>query len=316
MTETLLDTRSISVGYFADGPWGQNAFALLNDDPSIDIRFVCVRYDTQDPMLVAAAKANGITCLFLEDVNVPEAQEMLASFDCDLFISMSFNQIFQRSTFEIPPMKTINCHAGKLPFYRGRNPLNWVLINDETEWGISVHYIDEGIDTGDLLAQRTFPISDDDTYGSLLETAYGECPALLMGVVKRIQANSVEPVPQDSIDPVGKYCCQRKQGDEILDWKQNSRAIFNFVRAIAAPGPDARSFVGNKIYRIRCAVPTDWNDMPSNGLGHNALPGAIVAKSNDALIVRCSDGYMRVTLASDYGETIESLEQGMNFSCQ
>ena len=66
----------------------------------------------------------------------------------------------------------------KLPFYKGRNILNWVLINDEKEFGITVHYVDEGIDTGDIILQETFPIIDSDDYSTLLDKAYEECPRL------------------------------------------------------------------------------------------------------------------------------------------
>ena len=80
---------------------------------------------------------------------------------------MSFNQIFKREMIDLPKYGTINCHAGKLPFYRGRNILNWALINDEKEFGITVHYMDEGIDTGDIIVQRTYPIGEEDDYGIL-----------------------------------------------------------------------------------------------------------------------------------------------------
>ena len=73
---------------------------------------------------------------------------------------MSFNQIFRKDIINLTPIGIINCHAGKLPFYRGRNILNWVLINDEKEFGITVHFVDEGIDTGDIILQKTFPITD------------------------------------------------------------------------------------------------------------------------------------------------------------
>ena len=77
---------------------------------------------------------------------------------------MSFDQIFKEEIINIPPLKIINCHAGKLPFYRGRNILNWALINDEKEFGITVHYVDFGIDTGDSILQKNYEITDDDDY--------------------------------------------------------------------------------------------------------------------------------------------------------
>ena len=71
----------------------------------------------------------------------------------------------------MPKYGAINCHAGKLPDYRGRNILNWALINDEKEFGITVHFIDEGIDTGDIILQESFEIKDSDNYKSLLDLA-------------------------------------------------------------------------------------------------------------------------------------------------
>ena len=68
----------------------------------------------------------------------------------------------------MPALGTINCHAGKLPFYRGRNVLNWAIINGESEFGITVHFIDDGIDTGDIIKQKTYPISLNDDYKSIL----------------------------------------------------------------------------------------------------------------------------------------------------
>ena len=98
---------------------------------------------------------------------------------------MSFNQIFKKEIINLPLLKTINCHAGKLPFYRGRNILNWVLINDEKEFGVTVHYMDEGIDTGDIIMQDSFSISGLDDYSTLLLRSYEACAACI------VQINSI-----------------------------------------------------------------------------------------------------------------------------
>ena len=111
----------------------------------------------------------------------------IKKYDCDLLVSMSFNQIFKTSI--LSKYKIINCHAGKLPFYRGRNILNWVLINDEKEYGITVHYVDEGIDTGDIILQKTYPITDNDNYKTLLTNAQTECASLLYEALQKIKNN-------------------------------------------------------------------------------------------------------------------------------
>ena len=102
---------------------------------------------------------------------------------------MSFDQIFKSEIIYLSKHKIINCHAGKLPFYRGRNVLNWVLINDE-EFGITVHYVDEGIDTGDIILQKKFPISDQDNYKTLLEKSYRMCKYFIWSILM-IKNNNV-----------------------------------------------------------------------------------------------------------------------------
>ena len=109
--------------------------------------FVVPRKDTNDNTLKNLCSENNIDYLYNQDINSDDFYETAKSYNCDLFVSMSFNQIFKKRIINLPKLKSINCHAGLLPFYRGRNVLNWVLINGEKKFGITVHFIDEGIDT-------------------------------------------------------------------------------------------------------------------------------------------------------------------------
>ena len=181
-----MNSKKIKIGYFADGPWSHLAFEKLINDDSIEIKFIVPRNDTCDLTLKKFSKKYGIDYI-LTNINSSEFLEIAATYNCDLFVSMSFNQIFKSHIIELPKLGTINCHAGKLPFYRGRNILNWVLINDEKEFGITVHYIDEGIDTGDIIKQRCFEIKDDYDYNKLLDIAYVECSEILYDAIKEIQ---------------------------------------------------------------------------------------------------------------------------------
>ena len=135
----------MKIGYFADGPWSHRAFEKLVNDASIEIAFIVPRTDTADDTLKKYAENHSIDYLTPVKINTEEFYQVAKSYNCDLFVSMSFNQIFRKKIIDLPKHKTINCHAGKLPFYRGRNILNWALINDEKEFGITVHYVDEGI---------------------------------------------------------------------------------------------------------------------------------------------------------------------------
>lgn len=275
--------RKMKIGYFADGAWAHRAFEKLIQDPSIAICFICIRYDRKDHVLQELGKEHGIDILYTPDVNSTEFIDKIRKYQADLFVSMSFDQIFKNRLINLPPLKTINCHAGKLPFYRGRNILNWVLINDEKEFGITVHYMDEGIDTGDMILQETYKITDEDSYATLLERAYEGCAHLLYQAVKAIQSGKVQRIRQDSIDRIGTYCGMRREGDEILDWDQNSRDIFNFVRALCIPGPQACSFIHGRMIRINKVK------MIEGAHRYKGIPGQVIGRGENSFYIKTRD---------------------------
>ena len=280
--------NKFKIGYFADGPWSHAAFEKIQSDSEIEIAFIVPRNDTKDDTLKRLAERYDIDYLYPVRINNADFLEKLKSYNCDLFVSMSFNQIFKKETIEIPKFKTINCHAGKLPFYRGRNILNWALINDEKEFGITVHYIDEGVDTGDIILQRTYPISDLDSYSTLLETAYQECASILYASIKLIQQDKVQPISQKSIHPVGFYCGKRGPGDEIINWHQSSRELFNFIRSICAPGPICTTYFNNQEVKINASRLID------DTRSYKGKPGQILVKTNDGYLVKTLDTMIEI----------------------
>lgn len=278
---------TLKIGYFADGPWAHNAFHKLISDKTIDIKFIVPRNDSVDETLRDFAKGYNIDYLKGYKINTDEFYAIAQKYGCDLFVSMSYNQIFKNKITNLPRLGTINCHAGKLPFYRGRNILNWALINDEEEFGITVHYIDEGIDTGDIILQQTFPITDNDDYQTLLSKAYVECPNVLYSALKLVQSNKHNPIKQNTIHPLGFYCGRRTIGDEIIDWNNNSRDIFNFIRAICKPGPIARSFIDGKEIQINKA-------RLINAPSYKMNSGMIVSVNRDSFYVKTKDSFIEI----------------------
>ena len=280
--------ENMRIGYFADGQWGHNALEKLLADESIEIAFIVPRNDTKDEFLKNKAREYDIDYLCPIKVNSDEFYEMAQRYDCDLFVSMSYNQIFRNRIYSLPKYGTINCHAGKLPFYRGRNILNWALINDEKEFGITVHYVDDGIDTGDIILQRTYPIAEGDNYDTLLQVAYRECPSILYDAIKQIQNGTAKRVSQDSISQYGLYCGMRQVGDEIINWNQTSREIFNFVRSICKPGPMALTYdehVAISINKVRYIPKAPC---------YKGIVGQVLAIVNGMPIVKTSDSYVGI----------------------
>ncbi len=206
---------------------------------------------------------------------------------------MSFNQIFKRNILDITPLGIINCHAGKLPFYRGRNILNWALINDEKEFGITVHYVDKGIDTGDIILQRNFPINDNDDYSTLLNVAFDECANILYDSLLLFLKGEVKRIEQKDIHTLGMYCGRRQEGDEIINWSQTSREIFNFIRAVCTPAPQARTFVGGKEIKINKAR------FFSNAPMYKGIEGQVLVKTKEGYLVKTLDSFVEILEVSE-----------------
>ncbi|WP_034604185.1 methionyl-tRNA formyltransferase [Halodesulfovibrio aestuarii] len=284
------------LGYFADGPWAHRALDLIAEDPTLQVAFIVPRYDVQDPILREKALKLGIPFICHENVNSPDFIGQIEQYRADLFVSMSFNQILKKEIIKYPSAGFINCHAGALPFYRGRNPLNWVLINGEEEFGITVHYVDEGIDTGDIIEQRLYPISVFDTYGTLLERAISECGNVLHLAIRKITTDNVEVKKQNSIHPVGTYFGRRTIGDEFIDFNWNAKRFFDFVRGITTPGPGARCFLKDKEYAI-------WNcELIPYAPSYIATVGEVVGRCERGVVVKVGDSTVLVTSVSDVSE--------------
>ena len=223
-----------------------------------------------------------------KNINSEEFLKKIKKYQCDLFVSMSFNQIFKKDIINMTKLKIINCHAGKLPFYRGRNILNWVLINDELDFGITVHFVDEGIDTGDIIMQRVYEIKDNDNYATMLEKSYVQCANILYDSIKLIQDGTIKAIKQSTINSIGFYCTQRKVGDENINWNQTSREVFNFIRAICFPGIMARAFINKKEMKINSAIEI------KNAPTYKGIAGAILDKKDNYFIVKTIDSFIKV----------------------
>lgn len=283
------------VGYFGDGVWAQRAFARLIDDPRYTIAFVAVRASRPDSTLVALAKAKGIPVLSPKTVNAPESLAEIATFAAELHVSMSYDQILRDTILALPPRGTLNCHAGALPFYRGRNPLTWALINGETEFGITVHWVDLGIDTGDIVRQIKVPISAIDTYATLLKTAETLCADTLVEAISDVYQGTDRRIVQSSIDPVGLYCCRRREGDEEIDWTSGSALLERFVRALVPPGPGARTIWKDKSYAILAA------ELIPGARSYIGAPGEVIGRDSTGILVKTGDNFIRITRWASVG---------------
>ena len=232
--------NKFKIGFFGDEVWAHNCLKFLLNDKSLNISFICGRYKTNDKELRKIAKKNNVKFYREKNINSSKFLKILKKEKLDLIVSMSFDQIFEKKIINLVNKKIINCHAGKLPFYRGRNVLNWVLINGEKEFGITTHFINESIDEGNVIMQKKFLIKKNDDYNTLLKKSYKKCGKILFETIKKIQNKNFKSIPQKKLSKSFSYFKKRTKGDEIINLNQKSYQIKNFVKALVEPGPLAR----------------------------------------------------------------------------
>ncbi len=280
--------KKITIGFFGDGQWAYNSVKNLLKHKFIKINFFCLRASTPDKKLLKLANKLNIKCFNFKNVNMLNNINRMNKFNSDLLVSVSYDQIFKKKIIECCDLGIINCHCGALPYYRGRSPINWAIINGEKSFGVTVHYVNEKIDQGNIIVQKKYQIKKKDDFKSLLSLANKKIPLLLLKSINLILKNNVKPIKQSSISKNGSYYKKRKKGDENINWKQNSLKIFNFIRALCRPGVVARTFYGNNIIKIN----KTYEKFIKNN--NNIKPGTVISVKKKFFIVKTFDSAIKI----------------------
>jgi UDP-4-amino-4-deoxy-L-arabinose formyltransferase/UDP-glucuronic acid dehydrogenase (UDP-4-keto-hexauronic acid decarboxylating) len=178
------------------------------------------------------------------DVNHSRWVEKIKELSPDILFSFYYRQLIQREILDVPKAGCLNLHGSLLPKYRGRVPINWVLVNGEKETGVTLHYMTPRPDDGDIVAQKKISISDDDTALRLHWKVAQAAEKLLDEVLPQIQNGNAPRIPQDH----GKatYFGGRRPADGEIEWVKTAREIRNLIRAVTKPFPGAFSFIGER----------------------------------------------------------------------
>lgn len=218
-------------------------------------------------------------------VKTAETLDLVKSLEPDLIVVVAYGKILPQELIDIPKYGVINVHSSLLPKYRGAAPIHAAIINGETETGVTIMYIAEELDAGNIIIQGKTEISEEDNLGTLHDRLAQIGAATLMEAVELIfegKAPSIEQNHKEAtfVKPIHK--------DETrIDWNKSSREIFNFVRGMN-PFPTAFTELEDKIFKIY-AVEMDekeYNGIVGEIVGFVKGKGPIVKTSNGALILR------------------------------
>jgi methionyl-tRNA formyltransferase len=256
------------------------------DDPQENIWFASVRDLAHEHYLPVYQP---------RDPNAPDFVAALQRLEADFLFSCYYRHMLKAPVLALARRGALNLHGSLLPRYRGRCPLNWVLVHGEPETGVTLHYMEAKADRGDIVAQTPVPITPEDTAVTLFAKMTAAAGALIRECYPQLRAGTAPRVPQDHAR--ASYFGGRTPADGLIHWEQPALTIANLVRAVTHPYPGAFTFCkGRKLFI--------WAGRALAAPGRNSHPpGQVTAHlPGEGLLVATGDGHLLITRAQWQGE--------------
>ncbi len=261
------------------------AVVTHEDDPAETVWFAS---------LARAAAVRGIPVEAPEDPNVPAFVEQIRRLRPDLICSFYYRRLLGRALLRLPRLGAINVHGSLLPKYRGRAPINWALVHGETLTGVTLHYMDEWADHGDIIAQRPVAIAVEDTALTLSRKLTAAACDAVRDAYPLIAAGRAPRVPQDHA--AASRFGRRRPADGLIDWEASAWRIYNLVRAVTHPFPGAFTHSGGRRVFV-------WEARPPHVRASGGPPGRVLgANAARRLEVATGDGVLEIARLQVDGE--------------
>jgi methionyl-tRNA formyltransferase len=248
---------------------------------------------TAPPVKVAALEA-GIPVMQPERIRRPEAIAELAGWQPDLIVTAAFGQILPKAVLDIPHLGCINVHASLLPRYRGGAPIHRAIMEGETKTGVTLMYMAEGLDTGDIISSVEVPIEDSDNVGTMFAKLADAGAGLLIKTLPELVAGRAPRIPQN--DAEATYAPNITREEERIDWGRSARQLFNQVRGMN-PWPVAYTLWQGETMKI-------WESavLKEDGEAADVEPGTVLKTSVEGIDVACGIGTLRLTVVQPAGK--------------
>lgn len=227
------------------------------------------------------------------DESIEAVAAAIGALKPSIIYSFSYRHLIPESMLELAPLGAFNLHPSLLPAYRGRAPVNWVLVNGERETGVTLHHMVARADAGDIVGQRAVAIDDSDN----ARTLYHKLVPLGVELIDELHPKIVAGIaPRRKMDIAkGSYFGRRRPEDGRIDWRWPARRIFNLVRAVTHPYPGAFCFVDGRKLLV-------WEAKIGAENGPCGAPGKVVRELADgALEIAAGDGSVIVKVAQFEG---------------
>ncbi|MDD5244431.1 MAG: formyltransferase [Syntrophorhabdaceae bacterium] len=238
---------------------------------------------------VTVAEKHNIPVHTPESLKDPRWAALIADAKPDIIFSFYYRKMIPGEILDIPKVGAFNLHGSLLPKFRGRCPVNWVLIAGERETGLTLHYMLEKPDAGDIVAQKKVDIDFEDNVYTVYMKMAEAARELMKGILPQLNEGTFTRKPQMG---ASSYFGGRKPEDGIVMWEKDALSIYNLTRAITHPYPGAFTYLDGKKFYIWRAFPED--------LSRNELPGRVV--SLEPFTVSTGKGGLRLLSVQLEGE--------------
>jgi len=234
-----------------------------------------------EPPVVKQAKRQGLATIQPASVSDPVFVDRLRDLGPAVAIVVAFGQIFKPNLLDLPRRGCINLHASLLPRFRGASPVQAAIVAGETISGVTTMFMDEGLDTGDILLQTEVEIGAEETAPELGDRLAKIGADLVVETLKRLEANSLRPTPQD--DDEATFAPRLTREDGRIVWSQGAKRIFDHIRGLL-PWPGSWTLLrGEKVKVI-------WGSPLAKASRGHWNPGTVVGLEQGKLIVSCGEG--------------------------
>ncbi len=203
----------------------------------------------------------------------------------DAIIVVAFGHILRKPLLSGPRLGCINVHASLLPRWRGVSPVQYGIMHGDSWTGVTIMNLDEGVDTGPILSQRSVGIGPDDTAGDVLDNLAGQGADLLIHTLRDLENGLIEPMAQS--DEGAVYAPKLTRSLSAIRWDRDMVTVHNQIRALL-PWPGATTYFQEKLLKITAAKPASYNVS-----GEPA--GTILAVDDEGVVVACGEGSLLVT---------------------
>ncbi len=263
------------------------------------------------PAVKEAAVRLGISNILQpEKIRTPEFAETIRKLEPDVIVTAAYGKILPKEILDIPRHGCINVHASLLPKYRGAAPIQWAIINGDSRTGVTTFFMDEGMDTGDIILMKETEIDPDMNAQELFDRLKVLGAEALTETLETIKNGTFTRTPQDHSKATYVTMMTRETG--LIDWNKSATEIHNLVRG-TNPWPGAYTFYRGKRLKIwKTEVCRDDNALSAIS-GNDAVPGTLVKRLKHGLIVAAGNGFLTITeLQFENARRMSAAECGHN----